>query len=95
MEYNRPEIHQSICDRLNDTYRRKNSDYGNSFTKTREEYPEAIVIRLSDKLERLKTLLKGEERKVADESIVDTLVDLANYALMELVEIEIEIEEEA
>lgn len=40
-----------------------------------------------DKLERLKTLLgKGEQAQVTDESIDDTLMDMANYCIMELVE---------
>lgn len=88
--YDRPAIHKAICDKLNDTYSQKNSDYGNSFTKVRDEYPEAISIRLSDKLERLKTLKAGKKALVSDESIKDTLIDLANYAIMELVEMEID-----
>ena len=39
-------------------------------------------IRLSDKLNRFKKLSKNGDAKVADESIRDTLIDLANYALM-------------
>lgn len=35
---------------------------------------------------RLKTLMEGAEQKVKDESIDDTLMDLANYCIMELVE---------
>lgn len=88
--YDRPAIHKAICDKLNDIYSQKNSDYGNSFTKVRDEYPEAISIRLSDKLERLKTLKAGKKALVSDESIKDTLIDLANYAIMELVEMEID-----
>lgn len=49
-------VHKGICDNLNSTYKAKNSDYGDSFSKVRQEYPEAICIRLMDKLERLKTL---------------------------------------
>ena len=79
------DIHSGICNRLNDIYRCKNADYGDSFAKLREEYPEAICIRLQDKLNRLKTLMQNEAR-VKDESIEDTLLDLANYAIMEVVE---------
>ena len=39
-----------------------------------------------DKLERLKTLYKGGDQQVKDESIDDTLLDIANYAVMELLE---------
>lgn len=79
--------HRAICDTLHDIYVAKNSDYGNSFVEVRNEFPESVLIRLSDKLNRLKALMKDpEKRKVNDESIDDTLMDLANYAIMELVE---------
>ena len=40
-----------------------------------------------DKLERLKTLLgKGEQAQVIDEVVDDTLMDMANYCIMELIE---------
>ena len=42
-------------------------------------------MRLEDKLNRLKTLRK-REAQVSNESIEDTLMDLANYAIMTLVE---------
>lgn len=46
-------------------------------------------IRLSDKFNRFKTLSRATEKKVTDESIRDTLLDLANYALMTVLEMEI------
>lgn len=80
------EKHQAICDTLHETYEMKNNDYGDSFSKTRTKYPNAILIRLEDKLNRLATLMSGGEAMVVDESINDTLLDLANYAIMELIE---------
>ena len=81
------EIFKSLTEKASDTYMRKNADYGASFTKTREAIPHAILVRLHDKLNRLTTLmLNGNLSKVKDESIDDTLLDLANYALMELTE---------
>jgi hypothetical protein len=44
-------------------------------------------IRLSDKFNRFKTLSKTNQL-VNDESIKDTLLDLANYAIMTVLEIE-------
>lgn len=79
-------IHWTICRDLHDTYKAKNADYGDSFAKVRNEYPNAILIRLNDKLSRLETLMNGAEQHVQDESIDDTLLDLANYCIMELVE---------
>lgn len=85
------EIHRKICESMTDLYERKNHDYGDSFARMREEYDNAILIRIFDKYSRLKTLKSGKVAQVKDESIRDTLFDLANYAVMELVEIEMEI----
>ena len=41
----------------------------------------AAAIRLSDKLNRFKSLIKSEAQ-VKDESIEDTLLDMAAYAIM-------------
>ena len=79
-------IHWTICRELHDAYKAKNADYGDSFAMVREKYPNAILIRLNDKLNRLETLMNGVEQHVNDESIEDTLLDLANYCIMELVE---------
>ena len=77
---------RDITTRMAEVYAAKNHDYGNSFVKLREKYPISILIRLADKLNRLDTILMGDAAKVKDESIDDTLLDLANYAVMELVE---------
>jgi 6-pyruvoyl-tetrahydropterin synthase len=85
------ELFKEITDDMLKTYIAKNSDYGDSFTKTREEYPNAIIIRLMDKLERLKTLLENKAtQQVKDESIVDTLKDLSNYSIMEIIEMKLD-----
>lgn len=73
-----------------ETYKAKNADYGDSFSKSFKEFGlTAPVVRMSDKLERLKTLSKADAR-VKDESIRDTLIDLANYAIMTVVALEAE-----
>jgi hypothetical protein len=77
---------RAICDKMADTYTRKNADYGNSFTMTRNKYNNAILIRLNDKLSRLESVMTSGKIQVLDESINDTLLDLAVYAIMELVE---------
>lgn len=70
------------------TYRDKNADYGDSFSKSYKEFGlTAPVIRMSDKMERIKSLTKADA-KVKDESIKDTLIDLANYAIMTVIELE-------
>lgn len=68
-------------------YERKNADYGDSFSKSFKEFGMiAPIIRMNDKLERLKQLVVHENH-VKDESIRDTLIDLANYAVMTIEEI--------
>ena len=63
---------------------RKNSDYGNSFEKTINEYGNtAYYLRIEDKLSRLKSLDK-KDRKVLDESKIDTLKDIIGYTLLML-----------
>ena len=80
-------IHQTICEELNKLYERKNHDYGDSFGKSFVEYGMAMpCIRLEDKLNHLKALTRNSSQQVLDESIEDTLLDLANYAIMTLVE---------
>ena len=72
-----------------DTYKAKNADYGDSFSKSYQEFGlTAPIVRMSDKLERLKTLSKADA-KVKDESIKDTLKDLGNYAFMTVLELDI------
>ena len=82
--------HAQICKELNDLYARKNHDYGDSFHQTFVEEGMAMArIRLGDKFNRFKTLSRGGDQKVNDESIRDTLIDLANYAIMTVLEMEV------
>lgn len=86
--------HKAICDGIHDLYERKNHDYGDSFGQSfRDHGILAGVIRIEDKFNRLKTLAGGSEQKVQDESIRDTLRDMANYAIMTLLEMEVQNEE--
>lgn len=73
----------AALDHLESVYRRKNADYGNSAHHTYVEFGEvALVIRISDKLSRLQTLLSGAEAKVKDESILDTIGDAVTYLII-------------
>ena len=85
------EKHLSICNQLNAIYERKNHDYGDSFSKSYREYGMTMpCIRLEDKLNRLKALAKSGDARVDDESVRDTLLDLANYAIMTVLEMDSE-----
>ena len=80
--------HARICSELTGLYERKNHDYGDSFGKSFTEYGMAMpCIRLEDKLNRLKSLTRNQAA-VSDERIEDTLMDLANYAIMTLIEMD-------
>lgn len=73
------------------TYEAKNHDYGNAFGKSVDEFGlVAAAVRMNDKMERIKSFAKlpREQMKVKDESIRDTLLDLANYAVMTIVELD-------
>lgn len=84
---NKIEIHKSLCEETHELYENKNADYGDSFSQLRKRYPNFVCMRLFDKLNRLDTIIQpGYECKVSDEKIEDTLMDIANYALMELTE---------
>ena len=84
------ERHTEICKRLTELYASKNSDYGDSFSKARTEVPYYTLGKLYDKFMRYKNLtLCNGNPKVKTESVTDTLSDLANYCIMELVEREI------
>lgn len=86
--------HKAICDELNKLYEKKNHDYGDSFHQTFVEEGLAMPrIRLGDKFSRFKTLSRltnsdSDQQQVTDESIRDTLMDLANYAIMTILEMD-------
>lgn len=77
---------KDILNNMNEVYERKNADYGDSFSKTFDEFGlTSSAVRMNDKMERFKKLIK-QEAQVKDESIRDTLLDLANYAVLTIVE---------
>lgn len=86
-EHDRLMLFSKTTEQMAKIYEQKNHDYGNSFAKARHEIPNYTLGKLYDKVSRLISLMgRGEKAKVSDESIEDTLLDLANYAVMELVE---------
>ena len=79
-----------VANQMVDTYKRKNADYGDSFGDSINHYgPVAAHVRIGDKINRLQSLvLKKQTAQVKDESIADTYLDLACYAIMTLADIE-------
>lgn len=84
----RMDIYQYILNNLEETYKNKNNDYGNSVADTYEKFGDlSFLVRITDKYNRLLTLCNpNNEQKVKDEKIDDTILDLANYCLLWLVE---------
>lgn len=76
------EQHEQICKDLHRTYLMKNADYGDSFKESLDKHGLiAAIVRMSDKLNRLDSL-KDKAGQVGDEKLSDTVLDLANYAIM-------------
>lgn len=83
------ERHKEICEILNTTFEAKNKAYGDAFGKTYQELGIiSAITRMQDKFNRIKALTLGAENKVKDESLKDTLLDLANYCIMTVIEME-------
>ena len=81
-------LHKQITEELTAIYEAKNHDYGDSFQETyRKLGLISAVTRISDKVNRLQSLSKKDQR-VADESIRDTLTDCANYCIMTIIALE-------
>ena len=81
--------HENLCKEIHELYVKKNHDYGDSFGKT---YKDLGIIsaatRISDKYNRFIELAKGNKPLVSTETIRDTLIDMANYALMTIIELD-------
>lgn len=72
-------------DRLADILQAKNQAYGDSFTKSLDEDGLLVLkIRLGDKFNRISQLIKRGELKENDESLEDTLLDMAGYSILGL-----------
>ena len=84
-----PEDFKEIVSGMFETFVKKNHDYGNSFHDLFVEFgPIVSVIHLKEKLNRIDSLVRGEKAYVT-ESIKDSLLDLANYAVLTLMELRI------
>lgn len=83
--------HQEICDGIHEMWLQKNAAYGDSFHQLYDDLGIiSAVTQITHKYNRLKTLAKDKNNNISagDESIVDTLLDMANYCIMTAMEIE-------
>lgn len=77
-----------ILKQMSELHDRKNADYGNAWHEEFQEFgPVCGVLRLYEKTKRLKSLYQNGRAQVYDESFEDTLIDIANYAVMTLAEL--------
>ena len=75
---------KKVYEELFNTFCKKNHDYGSSFELSLDKHGlVAGIVRMEDKMNRLSTLMDGDtEAQISSESLVDTLMDLSNYAAM-------------
>ena len=79
---------KEITNKMFETFKAKNHDYGSSFSNLFKECGMTYAYgHMAEKLERVKSLMK-DEAKVKGERMKDSLLDLANYAILTVMEIE-------
>lgn len=82
---------RNITEKMRATFLKKNHDYGNSFHETWEEFGDKGIItaltQISHKYHRLMNIGLGT-KPLVDESIDDTLLDMANYCILTIMELE-------
>jgi hypothetical protein len=89
------EFHEKMCARMVDITKRKNADYSGAgddpFNNFRHignlvQMPNVCEIgfltRMSDKFSRIGSFISNGQLQVKDESVTDTLLDLANYCIL-------------
>ena len=85
MEYekyiNRVEQMQKIQSKALELFKKKNADYGDAFAKYGTI---GVLMRMEDKLQRFMSISNTKIQLVNDEGLIDTLIDLHNYAAMAL-----------
>lgn len=94
---NRIDNYKKLQASMLQTFIDKDSDYGDSFGKTFEKYGiVSALTRMSDKMNRIDNLTNAQfqytindsdTKMRVDESIEDTLLDLANYAMLTYLQI--------
>lgn len=82
---------RDITEKMRETFLKKNHDYGNSFHETWDEFGDKGIItaltQISHKYHRLMNIGLGT-KPLVNESIDDTLLDMANYCILTIMELE-------
>ena len=87
-----PMFHQ-LLEKMGEIHDKKNYDYGGgemlgNFMEAKKigvDPFKAVLVRMTDKYARICSLAKRGTAEVEDESIEDTLIDMANYCLLAIV----------
>ena len=80
--------HARVLQELHDTYLCKNADYGDSFAALYADFGLTYAVaHIAEKTARIRALLK-HTANVSGESMRDSLMDLANYAILTVMEID-------
>lgn len=74
---------RDVLVQMEKTFVIKNQKYGNSFEISLDKYGMiAALTRISDKFNRIENLILTNDDGTSDESVMDTLIDMANYCVM-------------
>jgi len=76
---------KNTTDKMLEISTKKNNDYGGAadpFKNFRDFEELGFLVRMSDKFARLKTAIVEKRKFEVDESIEDTIIDLANYSIL-------------
>lgn len=87
------EFHQKTCQYMIEVTKKKNADYtgtgSDPFANFRRceqldicSAEQGFLTRMTDKLARINSYVQKGELQVKDESVTDTLIDLANYSIL-------------
>ena len=84
---NNLEMFENIVAELTDTYKKKNANYGNSFSNLYSRLGAISgLVPIANKVDRAISLVTNKSENNF-ESLEDTFKDLANYAIMNLIEL--------
>ena len=76
--------YKKIITDLSELCIKKNKDYGSSVVDTYDKFGDvSYLVRITDKYNRILSVFKNKgEHEVEDETIIDTVLDMANYCLL-------------
>lgn len=84
---NKYDKHKEICDGLNELYKTKNAEYGDSVGELYSKLGDITMLtRITDKCNRLLNLMSNPEIDIMYESIDDNILDMANYCIIWMME---------